>query len=65
MEYLGWTITNPAKNNNPAESRVYAINKTGEGFITASIDAAMRLILEREREKEERIKTETNLGASE
>ena len=60
MEYLGWTITNPAKTDN---SRVYAINKTGQGFVSVSIDAAMRGILKREREKEERIRAEINLDS--
>ena len=52
MEYLGWTITNPAKTTNPKDSRVYAINKKGERFIAVSIDAAMRDIIAREKEKE-------------
>ena len=58
MEYLGWTITDPAKLKNPKDSRVYAINKKGERFIAVSIDAAMRRILEMEMEidEEERIK---------
>ena len=42
MEYLGWTITNPAKTTNPKDSRVYAINKKGERITAETIDAAMR-----------------------
>ena len=53
MEYLGWTITDPAKLKNPKNSRVYAINKKGERFIAVSIDAAMRRILERKIEIDE------------
>ena len=53
MEYLGWTLTNPAKTKSPTDSRVYAINKKGESFIAESIDAAMRHILAREMELEE------------
>ena len=53
MEYLGWTITDPAKLKNPKNSRVYAINKKGERFIAVSIDAAMRRILEKEMEIDE------------
>ncbi len=58
MEYLGWTITDPAKLRNSKDSKVYAINKKGERFIAVSIDAAMRRILEMEMEidEEERIK---------
>ena len=48
MEFLGWTITNPAKTENPKDSRVYAINKKGESFTAETIDAAMRVIMERD-----------------
>ena len=48
MEFLGWTITNPAKTGNPKDSRVYAINKKGESFTAETIDAAMRIIMERD-----------------
>jgi hypothetical protein len=47
MEFLGWTITNPAKTRNPEDSRVYAINKKGESFTAETIDAAMRIIMEK------------------
>ena len=52
MEFLGWTITNPAKTRNPKDSRVYAINKKGESFTAETIDAAMRIIMERDIEIE-------------
>ena len=52
MEFLGWTITNPAKTRNPEDSRVYAINKKGESFTAETIDAAMRIIMERDIEIE-------------
>ena len=48
MKYLGWAITNPAKIGNPKDSRVYAINKKGESFTAETVDAAMRVIMERE-----------------
>ena len=52
MEYLGWTI-NPAKTENSKNSKVYAINKkNGEILVAESIDAAMRSIIAREKEKE-------------
>ena len=44
MEYLGWTMTDPAKLRNPLDSTVYAINKRGERFIAETIDEAMRVI---------------------
>ena len=44
MEYLGWSVTDPAKLEYPEESVVYAINKKGERFIADSIDHAMRII---------------------
>ena len=52
MEFLGWTITNPAKTRNLESSRVYAINKKGESFTAGTIDAAMRIIMERDIEIE-------------
>jgi len=52
MEFLGWTITNPAKTRNPKDSRVYAINNKGESFTAETIDAAMRIIMERDIEIE-------------
>jgi len=52
MEFLGWTITNPAKTRNPKDSRVYAINIKGESFTAETIDAAMRIIMERDIEIE-------------
>jgi len=52
MEFLGWTITNPANTRNPENSRVYAINKKGESFTAGTIDAAMRIIMERDIEIE-------------
>lgn len=52
MEFLGWTITNPAKTGSPKNSRVYAINKKGESFTAETIDAAMRIIMERDIEIE-------------
>ena len=48
MKFLGWTITNPAKTENPMDSRVYAINKKGESLTAETIDAAMRDIMERD-----------------
>ncbi len=48
MEYLGWTLTNPAKTKSPTDSRVYAINKKGESFSAVTVDAAMRKIMIRE-----------------
>jgi len=45
MEFLGWTLTNPAKTKNPKDFRVYAINNKGARFISVSIDAAMREII--------------------
>ena len=48
MEYLGWTLTDPAITKNPKDSRVYVINKKGERFTAVSIDAAMRKIIIRE-----------------
>ena len=44
MEFLGWTITDPAKLMNPMGSMVYAINKKGERIIAETIDSAMRII---------------------
>ena len=44
MEYLGWTITDPAKLRNPMDSMVYAINKKGERLTAESIDSAMKVI---------------------
>jgi len=44
MEYLGWTITDPAKLRNPMDSMVYAINKNGERLTAESIDSAMKVI---------------------
>jgi len=44
MEFLGWTITDPAKLRNPLDSMVYAINKKGEKLTADTIDAAMRII---------------------
>ena len=44
MEYLGWTMTDPAKLGYPKESVVYAINKKGDKFTADSIDHAMRII---------------------
>ncbi len=52
MEFLDWTITNTAKTGNPKDSRVYAINKKGESFTAETIDAAMRVIMERDIEIE-------------
>ena len=52
MDFLGWTITNPAKTRNTENSRVYAINKKGESFTAGTIDAAMRIIMERDIEIE-------------
>ena len=48
MEFLGWTITNPAKTRNPKDSRIYAVNRKGESFTAETIDAAMRFIMERD-----------------
>jgi hypothetical protein len=44
MEFLGWTITDPAKLRNPLDSMVYAINKKGEKLTAETIDSAMRII---------------------
>ncbi len=44
MEFLGWTITDPAKLRNPMDSMVYAINKKGERLTAETIDSAMRVI---------------------
>ena len=44
MEYLGWTITDPAKLRNPRDSMVYAIDRRGESFTAETIDSAMRII---------------------
>jgi len=44
MEFLGWTITDPAKLRSPMDSTVYAINKKGERITAETIDSAMRII---------------------
>jgi len=44
MEFLGWTITDPAKLRNPADSTVYAIDKKGDGFTAETMVSAMRII---------------------
>jgi len=44
MEYLGWTITDPAKLRNSADSTVYAIDKKGDGLTAETMVSAMRII---------------------
>ena len=48
MDFLGWTIADPTNTKNLKDSKVYAINKKGESFTAETIDAAMRVIMERD-----------------